>query len=408
MDDYYILTTDNLQQFLYTIPKIRDYFCNAPLQIEEIGDGNVNYVFIARSKTDPQKALIIKQAVPYLRCAGEAFALSKERMTFEIRALESYAQNVADYAPKIYYADEAMSVVVMQYLDNHIIMRKGLIEQKVYPLFSEQISDFLAKTLFYTSSLHLSSTEKRHLIDRFNANTELCKLTEDFVFTFAYMDHETNEIPDDCKEEAQALFGQMNFRKNLLDLKYSFMTHTDALLHGDLHTGSIMINETETYVIDPEFAFFGPFGFDIGALITNLINAWISQCHVGDNPAYREWILQTVKEVYEKFETKFLALWNAQKESALITPGFIDNVILAEYQKAFMHQIFQESIGFAGAKISRRVFGIAGVAEIRGIENPKKRKAAAMHALRLGTNLIRDYKRFEDIEQLLTVVKESS
>ena len=408
MDNYYILTTDNLQQFLYAIPEIKDYFAQAKLNIEEIGDGNVNYVFIARSAENPKQALIIKQAVPYLRCAGEAYALSRERMTFEIRALQSYARNVPEYAPKIYYADETMSVVIMQYLDNHIIMRKGLIDQKTYPLFSEHIADFLAKTLFYTSSLHLSSTEKRHLMREFNDNTELCKLTEDFVFTFAYMDHETNEVPEAYRAEAEALFAQMDFRQNLLDLKYSFMTHTDALLHGDLHTGSIMINDKETYIIDPEFAFFGPFGFDIGALIANLINAWISHLYVSDNPTYRGWILQTIKEVYEKFESKFLALWNVQKESALITPGFIDDTTLSSYQNAFMHRIFQESIGFAGCKIARRVFGIAGVAEIRGIKDPQKRKAATMHALRLGTDLIRHYRSFDTIDQLLRAVEESS
>ncbi len=406
--DYYILDTHNLQTFLYEIPRIKSYFEDAPLSIEEIGDGNVNYVFIAKSKRDPQKALIIKQAVPYLRCAGEDFALSRERMTFEIRALQSYAGHVPDYAPKIYHADENMSVLVMQYLGEHIIMRKGLIAQKEYPLFSEHISDFLAKTLFYTSSLALSSTQKRQLMDRFNGNTELCKLTEDFVFTFAYMEHETNEVSDTCKSEAEALFRQMDFRQNLLELKYTFMTHSDALLHGDLHTGSIMINTKETYVIDPEFAFFGPFGFDIGALIANLINAYISHLHLHDNPLYRAWILQTIKEVYEKFETKFLTLWDAQEESALITPGFIDNTHLQAYKKNFMQKIFRESVGFAGCKIARRVFGIAGVEEIRGIDDPQKRKAATLHALRLGIDLIKHYKEFENTAQLLTAIEESS
>ncbi len=406
--DYYILDSENLHTFLYKISEIRDYFQDAPLHIEEIGDGNVNYVFIVKSKNDPQKALIVKQAVPYLRCAGEDFALSRERMTFEIRALQSYAKHVPEYTPKIYYTDEAMSVVVMQYLAEHIIMRKGLIDAQRYPLFSEHISDFLAKTLFYTSSLHLSSTQKRRLMERFNANTELCKLTEDFVFTFAYMSHETNEVPQELQKEAQQLFGEMDFRTNLLKLKYIFMTHSDALLHGDLHTGSIMINPDETYVIDPEFAFFGPFGFDIGALIANLINAYISHLHTEDDPRYRAWILQTIKEIYEKFEHKFLALWEAEKESALITPGFIDEATLRTYRREFMHRIFQESIGFAGAKMARRVFGIAGVAEIRGIEDPQKRKNATLHALRLGTELIKSYETFHHIDQLLQTIKESS
>jgi thiamine kinase-like enzyme len=40
-----------------------------------------------------------------------------------------------------------------------------------------------------------------------------------------------------------------------------------ALLHGDLHTGSIMCTETTTFVIDHEFAFYGPMGFDVGAFL---------------------------------------------------------------------------------------------------------------------------------------------
>ena len=50
------------------------------------------------------------------------------------------------------------------------------------------------------------------------------------------------------------------------EMKYAFMNHSEALLHGDLHIGSIMANNEETYVIDPEFAFFGPIGFDVGAV----------------------------------------------------------------------------------------------------------------------------------------------
>ncbi len=44
-----------------------------------------------------------------------------------------------------------------------------------------------------------------------------------------------------------------------------------ALIHGDLHTGSIMVNEQDTKVIDPEFAFYGPMGFDVGTLLANLL-----------------------------------------------------------------------------------------------------------------------------------------
>ena len=67
------------------------------------------------------------------------------------------------------------------------------------------------------------------------------------------------------KTLASKIFNDMEFKQKVLELKYKFMTQSDALIHGDLHTGSIMLNKKETYIIDPEFAFVGPFGFDIGA-----------------------------------------------------------------------------------------------------------------------------------------------
>ena len=59
-------------------------------------------------------------------------------------------------------------------------------------------------------------------------------------------------------------------------LKLKFLTSAEALVHGDLHTGSIMVTEEDTRAIDPEFAFFGPMGFDVGALIGNLLIAAIA------------------------------------------------------------------------------------------------------------------------------------
>ncbi len=319
-------------------------------------------------------------------------------MSYEIRALKSYE----DHVPKIYYSCEDMSVVVMQYLSDHIILRQGLIDRVYYPNFAEHISTFFANTLFKSSSLYLNSTKKRQLIDKFNSNTELCKLTEDFVFTFAFMQNETNHVEKDLQNEANKLFTNIEFKTNVLKLKYIFMTQNDALLHGDLHTGSIMVNEKETYVIDPEFAFVGPFGFDIGALIANLISAYVSHFFTTHDKNYQEWILKTIKEIYQKFEEKFLTLWDATDESALINAGFLYD---PSFKQEFMKQIFRQSIGFAGCKMARRVFGIAGVEEIRSIKDPQTRKKANLLALKIGVSLVNEYKNLHDIDELISFVK---
>lgn len=58
---------------------------------------------------------------------------------------------------------------------------------------------------------------------------------------------------------------------------YRFCERAQALIHGDLHTGSVMVTQDSTQVIDPEFAFYGPMGFDIGAFLGNLILAFFAQ-----------------------------------------------------------------------------------------------------------------------------------
>ena len=400
---YKILTIDILKAYILKIEVIKNYLEEGDIEIDEIGDGNLNFVYIVTNASNG-KSLIVKQAVPYLRIAGEGFPLSRERMNYEIRALQFYEKVLPTFVPKIYYADEAMSLVIMENLSEHIIMRKGLIEQTVYPKFSEHISTFLAHTLFYSSSLYLNSTEKRALVDRFNSNTELCKLTEDFVFTLAFMEDETNDVNPNLLSEAKELFAQSDFKKSVLKLKYIFMTQTDALLHGDLHTGSIMLNADETYVIDPEFAFVGAFGFDIGALIANMINAYISHFYRSEDEVYQAWILETIREIYIKFEEKFLLLWAKNPNSALLKEGFIAKKELDEFKAEFMQNIFSQSVGFAGCKIARRVFGIAGVEDIRGIEDAEKRKQAELMALSVGKSLILNYENMKNVDDLVDFI----
>ncbi len=401
---YKILDSSNLQEYLFSLPEIKNYFNATKLIISEIGDGNLNFVFLATSATDSSKQLIVKQAVPYLRCAGESYPLSKERMTYEIRSLEAFSK-LSQHIPKIYHSDEEMSVIIMEFLGEHIIMRKGMIESIIYPNFAKHISSYMANTLFKTSSLYLSSADKRSLISEYIGNAELCKLTEDFVFTAPFMKHETNAHLPELSDVAEKIANDVELKVKILELKNKFMNQSDALLHGDLHTGSIMINKQETYVIDSEFAFVGPMGFDIGALIANLIMSWISHKIQDDNETYQEWILECIEKIWNNFVLEFCALWDETQESALLTDGFANSDVLKAYQKEYMQTLLQESIGFAGCKIMRRQLGIAGVEDIRGIEDSHLREKANRLALSVGETFIKKHQNITKIDDISKLLK---
>jgi len=403
---YKALDINSICDYLSGIEEIQNYFGGEAIEASEIGDGNLNFVYLVRSVSDPSKAVIAKQAVPYLRIAGEGFPLSRERMTYEIRALRTFKALSADYVPDIYYTSEEMSLLVMEYLGEHVIFRTALLEGRQYPYFAEHISSYLAETLFHTSSLFLSSTEKRALMDRFSTNTELCKLTEDFVFTFPYMEHETNDNDNVANNPlAERIFADMAFKERVLELKYKFMTQADALLHGDLHTGSLMVNAEETYMIDPEFAFVGPFGFDIGALLSNLIQNYIHHTIVTGDEKHQVWLLETIRETLTLFEQKFLALWDSTETSALMIPGLLDAESKKSYQQKFMQGVLHDTVGFAGCKMARRIFGIAGVADIRGIADPVLRAQAEQRVFEVARGFVMEYDQIDSVDEIIKRIK---
>jgi 5-methylthioribose kinase len=219
------------------------------------------------------------------------------------------------------------------------------------------------------------------------------------------MEDETNADLPELSDVAERISNDVELKTKILHLKYKFMNQSDALLHGDLHTGSIMINEHETYVIDSEFAFVGPMGFDVGALIANLVMSWISHTVQDNKSSYPNLILETINSVWQRFDAKFRLLWNETEESALFTIGYANDAIFKAYQEQYMQTLLRESIGFAGCKIIRRQFGIAGVEDIRGITDDAVREKANRLAVDIGERFIKGYNILNNIDDAIKLIK---
>lgn len=403
---FHILDSKILPAYLADIPAVVEVLGeNAELDILEIGDGNLNFVYRVNNAQDASRSVIVKQAVPYLRMVGEEWPLSRDRMTYEIRALRLYNDLVPDRAPTIYHADEEMSVLVMQCLDDHIILRSGMIDGITYPKVAEHIGQFMAETLFPTSAWGMDSIERRSLMDQFTMNTELCKLTEEFIFTFPYIPHESNySNPSTDAWVREHIHSDTQYKRDVLTFKELFITRTDALIHGDLHSGSMMVNQTESYVIDMEFAFFGPIGFDVGKVIANFLLCCTSHYHRAGGREYRQWLLDQTAVIWKTFEARFLDLWSQQKESSMLFAGAFTEAEVADIRRDYMLTLLRQSAGFAACSMARRTIGIAGVADIRDIEDLEVRSALEIANLQLSKKLMAERNTLESIDDLLSLV----
>ena len=88
--------------------------------------------------------------------------MTKERAYFEMLGLKKHSSLCPDHVPQVFHFDRTMSLIAMRYLEPpHIILRKGIIAGIEYPLLSDHMSEFLARTLFFTSLIYLSSKDHR-------------------------------------------------------------------------------------------------------------------------------------------------------------------------------------------------------------------------------------------------------
>ena len=388
---------------------------DADFSVEEVGDGNLNLVFIVRNENDPSQEVVLKQALPYLRVAGDSWPLTRERMRYETQALLKHNELAPGLVPKVYDADEEMSVVIMEYLNKHEIMRKPLVARRRFPKFADHISTFLVNSLFYTSDLFLTGVEKKLLMAKFT-NEQLRKLQEDFVYTNPYMESEENSWNPLIDQEVQSVRQNAELKMAIADMKQAYVNKSEALIHADLHTGSIMLNEEDTRVIDPEFAFFGPMAYDIGAVLQNLILNYLSHyAHTSDREkrdSFQAYLQELVRDIWNEFARKFDEVWAANNHGELVPTGYWNfpggNEAFAEYRQRYIARLLQETAGHGGVKFLRRMMGIVSVWDIASIEDPEKRAVVERAAIRIGSRWVLERASVLSIDDLISIVTEET
>lgn len=381
--------------YLKRIPVVSALLGDGELAVAEVGDGNLNYVYFVTNLAAPERGVVVKQAPPFLRLVGDAWPLRRERMEREVAALRRFGALCPQHVPQVYHDDHERYLMVMQRLGSHRVLRGGLIDGIVYPRLAEHMAAYLARTLFFGSDLYLAPDAKKEAVAA-DINSELCKITEDLVFTFPFIDHPSNVYSPALPASAiTRLREHAPLRVAAGQMKWAFMNHAQTLVHGDLHTGSIMVNDTDTYVIDPEFAFYGPMGFDIGALLANLLLSyyaqdWHERRRGRDPEGYQRWLLEQVQRIWSGFAERFTGLWRQHERdrgSAFIG-GAADAPAAAAFRQCFMQRLLADTLGFAGCKMIRRIVGMAKVTDITSIADEAARAQIEVRCLRLAEALL--------------------
>ena len=173
-----------------------------------------------------------------------------------------------------------------------------------------------------------------------------------------------------------------------------------------------MVTESDSRIIDPEFAFYGPIGFDLGAFFGNLLLSWYSQpghaTRSGDRIGYQAWILEQARVFWETFRRRFLTLWTEHAEGdvypAAMFRGAEDAAALEAARRAYLDTLFGDMLGFGACKMIRRILGFAHVIDFDRIADPALRGRCEAAALAMAHALLTHPEQFRTVDDVIDAV----
>ncbi|HHX92835.1 MAG TPA: S-methyl-5-thioribose kinase [Clostridiales bacterium] len=375
----------------YTVSMLPDFFApDAQLVAEEIGDGNINYVYRIKDK-DSGKSIIVKHAENELRIYKARF-VGTERNRIEYEVLELQRKLAPDYIPELYLYDEENNNIFMEDMQGYENMRYELCDHKIFPHVAGHLADFCARVYMNTTDMVVGAMEKKELVKRYT-NVYPCEITERHVLTEPYQDLDENGVcPENDAFMRKMIYENEELHARVGVLKDRFQTKAQALIHGDLHTGSIFVTPERTCILDPEFAFYGPVGYDTGNVIANLIfayaNAGVTMEDGSEKAIYIDWLLQTIEEFTDEFRKRAIAVLKENSTDLMMQSDLFFDL--------YLDDISLDAAGYAGTELIRRTVGSSGVRDIAGIKNESAKARAEKICLDAGILFIMESERFRN------------
>ncbi len=361
------------------------------LRVHEInheeGNGFVNHLY--QITDEHNRSVILKHAKPYLSFFGEdaAIPVPVERNRLEADTYRVRSAITPQSFLKLLHIDQNNHLFVQEYCDKPL-MRRQLCQGQIFPEFGQNIGELIAKNAFYTSELFLDQSEHKLLQARF-INPGMRRVMEDILFDFMA------PFGDD-QESALFLATHHDFGPQLLQdkilmmevmcLRDIYMKRTDCLVHGDLHTSNIMIDQTGFKVFDLEYTHMGAYSGDLGYLLGNLTLAYISW-HFRQDKAKEErhqycaYLLSMINEVVTSFLRCFAQCWQQDAK-----PFYHEN---SEYFAHLFAELIPELCGFMGTQMLLCTARKTGTLDITCITDPTQRELARILSVLMGVNLIK-------------------
>jgi 5-methylthioribose kinase len=366
---------------------------HSQLTAELLGTNNLNQVF--RVKNNRGTSLVVKQALPEAAGLTQHWQVSLHRAKIEADVLKHHAKICPEYLVEVLFYDAEFSALLLEDLSDCMVLQSAFNARVLPQDTGLHLGRYLANTSFYSSDFVLTGPVKKARQLQFS-NPELCLVTEDLVFTDPYCNHERNSLNYAQLPQVGDLWQNDALQAEVAQLKAGFLAKPQALLHGDLHCGNVLVSHEQYKVIGAEFGCYGPIGFDTGTFIASLILNFLAQ-DPAKSASLRHNLLHQIDLFWQEFSLAFSTLMQKQT-----TDQNFQNSI---YQQWYLQQLWQDTLGYAGCELIRRTLGWAESEALKQLEDRSFKLKVQQQLLVLGQHLIMQRKQMTFPELLLKLAE---
>ncbi len=396
-----IITKENILDYLKK--KMPEFDTTVPVSIsmvgegteEDDGDGYVNYIFRVRTG---KESYVLKQALVMPRVAQEPMGLYRNKLEYNSMRIR-YAI-VPEYTPFLKFYDEENNIFVMEDVSYLKISRFQFAKNRMFPNFGKQCAEFMAKNEFYTSEFFLSREEYREMQGKFE-NTELRKIMEDGMFMDMFGLEVDQSLGEGYADFAMQISNDNRFVTERMKLRRKFISHADALIHGDFHTSNILASDDRMKVIDMEFSFMGPFGYDLGYLTGNIISQYCAACFKPfdsekERTKYKVYLLATIKYMFRSYFQIFTECWNQDAKKRYQGEDGL--------RRSVFDEVMQDAPGYASIVNWFRCVGDVGYPDFDVIKNKEDKRHAQTLSLAIDWEIMFQRYDFDNVDDLIDTI----
>jgi 5-methylthioribose kinase len=352
-----LLTQDAIAAYVASRPALRQW---GPVHdVTEIGDGYLNHVYRLQCE---RGTLILKQSMPYVRI-DPSWKLTPTRIVNEANAYRVWRSFAADVAPDLYDFDPTAFVMVVEDFVGHLVWREALNRGHVHSTAATQLGRFVAQVAVHTGQGGARGHPQTDAPVA-GTNAEMAKLMEQVIFEFPYTDHPHNSYPPQVADLVESLRQDNRYRVAVTQLQCQWTETREALIHGDLHTGSVMVAENSTHVIDSEFSMYGPVAWDLGELVGNLLIATVRGRLMRSHE--QSDLDRLAADVWAAFQAELSSLWDAHRAEQYVGRPLKD----------WIRAVGSATVGFAGLEMVRRIIGSGKADDVTGLPEDLRVQAA--------------------------------